>query len=619
MPAGVTDILVVVHHDRAVVGQAWLRPRNGVVAALDQRQALGGAVGKTIERRRTRRLVETALDRPDPPAERAERSVSVVICTRDRADQLRRCLHSVQALHRPGLEVLVVDNGSRDHATQELCASLGVRCVTEPRSGHTRARNLGVAETSGELVAFTDDDVVVDGGWLDGLDEVFDDPSVMVATGYIGPLELEHASQVHFEAHGGFERHGDRLVIDPARVSPIVGATAAGAGANMVIRRALFAAIGDFDVDFGAGTPTRTSDDKLLFYRALEAGYRIEYDPSREVWHQHRRNPDALRRIMRDYGTGEFAWTAHVLRTRRDLGALRVWRWWVEHYVQDLRRVAQGSRTAVPPWVTREEIAGVLEAPAALRSINRHGSSPGLSLPLSGPATRAWAPSANVRVVAEATPVSVAVASYNRCERLRRVLERLAEQELPAERFEAVVVLDGSTDGSAQMVHGLDVPYPIRLVEQPNRGLAAARNVGAREARHPLVVFLDDDIEPRPEWLAEHISAHAATREDTFVMGFFPPVLGRSWIEQDLRRWWLDHFRRKGQVGHRWTLVDVVDGNSSMPVRLLERAGWFDEDFTGGRRQDCELGARLLAAHIPLAYHAKASADHPPRPGSSPH
>jgi glycosyltransferase involved in cell wall biosynthesis len=615
VPEGVTDVLVIVHHDGAVVGQAWLRPVGRLVVAEDQRGALVGVAGRIVERRQVRRLVEAALDHPRPETGRAERSVSVVVCTRDRADQLLSCLRSLQALRRPGLEVLVVDNGSRSPATRELCASLGVRCVVEPLAGQTRARNFGIAETTGELVAFTDDDVVVDAAWLDGLDDVFDDPSVMVATGYIGPLELEHSSQVHFEAHGGFERHGDRFVLDPAQVSPMAGAAVAGAGANMVIRRAVFASIGNFDVDFGPGTPTRTSDDKLFFYRVLEAGHRIEYDPRRQVWHQHRREPQALRRIMRDYGTGEFAWTGHVLRSRRDLGALRVWRWWGLHYVQDLRRLAHGSQTAVPPWVTREEIAGVLKAPAALRTVNGGVFGPARGPMVPGATTSAFAPVGDARVVAEAAEVSVALASYNRRERLRGVLERLADQELAAERFEVVVVLDGSTDGSGEMIRGLDMPYTIRLIEQHNRGLAASRNVGARTARHPLVVFLDDDIEPRPEWVGEHAAAHAATSQDTFVMGYFPPILGGSWLEQDLRRWWLDHFRRKGQPGHRWTLNDVVDGNSSMPVRLLERVGWFDEDFTGGRRHDYELAVRLLAARIPLAYHARARGDHHPATG----
>lgn len=357
----------------------------------------------------------------------------------------------------------------------------------DPRGGQARG-NRGIAETTGELVAFTDDDVVVDPGWLDGLDDVFDDPSVMVATGYIGPLELEQTSQVHFEAPGGFERHGDRFVLDPARVSPMAGTGAAGAGANTVVRRALFASIGNFDVDFGAGTPTRTSDDKLFFYRVLEAGHRIAYEPRRQVWHRHRREPEALRRIMRDYGTGEFAWTSHVLRSRRDLGALRVWRWWGLHYARDLRRLAHGSQTAVPLWVTREEIAGVLEARSALRTVDGGVLGPTLGVMVPACTTSAFAPSADTRVVAETAEMTVAVASYNRRERLRGVLEHLASQELPAERFEAVVILDGSRDGSGEMVRGLDVPYAVRLIEKPNRGLAASRNLGAREARHPLVV-----------------------------------------------------------------------------------------------------------------------------------
>src|SRR5207247_7580973 len=79
-------------------------------------------------------------------------------------------------------------------------------------------------------------------------------------------------------------------------------------------------------------------------------------------------------------------------------------------------------------------------------------------------------PPARARVAGpDYPPPSVAIASYNRRDELAATVEALAGQSYPAERFEAVIVLDGSADGSAERVRGIDVPYPLRLIEQENK------------------------------------------------------------------------------------------------------------------------------------------------------
>lgn len=612
---GVSDVLVIVHHNGAVVGQTWLAGHRPEVPASELEAAVGPHA-KALRTRRIRAAVERATGRPAPNS--PTRTVSVVVCTRDRADQLRQCLESLLRLRRPDVELLVVDNGSTDDGTRRVCEELGVRMVVEPRPGQTSARNCGVAATAGELVAFTDDDVIVDPGWLDNIDAEFDDPMTMIATGYIGPGVLDHESQVFFEAHGGFERHPDRKLIDPSDYSLVSGACAAGAGANMVIRRQLFEEIGGFDESFGAGTPTRTSDDKLFYYRALEAGFRIRYDPARKVWHQHRSSPDALKRIYRDYGTGEFTWTTHVLKTARDRHALTIHRWWLAHFVQDIARWRGRQIEGIPPRYTVAEVRGALASRRALHTVKgaRPAGGPGPHTGWSGLRTAdasdpASAAAPRVTVVSELPTTTVAIGSYNRRDSLERVLRQLDAQTMPRERFDVVLVLDGCTDGSAEMARSIEVGYDLRVIEQPaNRGLAVGRNVGAATATGDVVVFLDDDIEPRPTWLAAHAAAHANRAVDTWVMGYFPPVPSTNLEQQAARVWWEDHFRRKAMPGHRWTMVDMVDGNSSVPTRLFQRLGGFDEDFSGGRRQDYEMGLRLLAAGVPMAYAADAAADH---------
>src|SRR2546430_900621 len=105
--------------------------------------------------------------------------------------------------------------------------------------------------------------------------------------------------------------------------------------------------------------------------------------------------------------------------------------------------------------------------------------------------------------------LSVVIPTYNRKENLLRTLDALARQTLPADRFEVVVVSDGSTDGSAEAVHARAHGYRLRYLEQANGGPSVARNHGARAACGDLIVYLDDDIEPAPGCLEVHAGAHA--------------------------------------------------------------------------------------------------------------
>src|SRR5436305_8342737 len=109
-------------------------------------------------------------------------------------------------------------------------------------------------ETSGELIALTDDDCAVDSRWLDALAEPFDDPLTAAVTGPVAPVELETPAQVLFEAHGGFDRGLKRHVYDGTTTSPVRIAGRAGAGANMILRRSALRRVGLFAEDLGPGT-----------------------------------------------------------------------------------------------------------------------------------------------------------------------------------------------------------------------------------------------------------------------------------------------------------------------------------------------------------------------------
>jgi len=606
------EVLIVVSLRGRILGQVFVEA-GAEVPPERQWQAIEAALGDEI----AAAAVSQRLAAADPAGPRdrlaPQPSVAVAVCTRRRPDQLETCLASIAALTTAPAEVIVVDNSDGDPEVEAACRRHGARPVLEPVPGQARARNRALLETDAALVAFTDDDCVVDQHWLDRLGDAFADPMVACVTGYIGPLELETPSQYVFERHGGFERRARREVYDLGGVTPIRGAAVAGAGANMIFRRRALAEIGNFAEFLGPGTPARSAEDKYQFYRALAAGRRIVYEPERIVWHRHRADAGALARIFTDYGVAEFAYATHCLVRHRDPGALFIFRWWLRHVAGEMKRALTPGRGDVPLFVPRAELRGMLAGPGRLRrSIASRRAIPPLPAPQAGTAEEAAEPqpAPEARVETEPPRLTVAIATHNRRERLRHALDALGRQDLDPGLFETVVVVDGASDGSAAMARALSTPYELRVVEQENRGVAASRNRGAREARNPVVVFLDDDIELAPPALREHARAHADASGRPYVQGYYPPVMtGDSLWEASIRLWWEDHFRRKAAPGHQWSFLDILDGNSSIAVDRLEELGWFDETFPR-RRQDHELGVRVLESGVPVVFRPAARGEH---------
>jgi hypothetical protein len=111
--------------------------------------------------------------------------------------------------------------------------------------------------------------------------------------------------------------------------------------------------------------------------------------------------------------------------------------------------------------------------------------------------------------------------------------------------------------------------------------------------------------------LSEHATAHRDFSRSHVALGSYPPVRAETGYQGlGLIAHWEDHFRCKQEPAHPWTFTDVVDGNLSAPASLLLDVGGWDEDFPGGRRQDWELGVRLLERGIPLGYYPQARAWH---------
>ena len=298
-----------------------------------QRQAV-----ETLDEPIARQLAVRALRTVD----RRMPSVTVAICTRDRAADLSRCLDAIDALSPPPDEIIVVDNASRDDAVRAAVDQHPrARYVSEPHAGLDRARNRSIAEAHGDIVAFTDDDVVVDAAWVGALRSAFaDDPAVQAVTGLVMPLELETPAQVLFERYGGFGRGFTRrfYYVDRRsgeRAARLHGGTGKfGTGANMAFRRTLFAEIGLFDPALDVGTVTNGGGDLDMFFRVLQAGHTLRYEPAAIVWHRHRRSYAELRQQIANNGVGFYSYLVRsaIIFPSERLDFIRLGGWWLWYW-----------------------------------------------------------------------------------------------------------------------------------------------------------------------------------------------------------------------------------------------------------------------------------------------
>lgn len=283
-------------------------------------------------------MAEEWLGLAEAPVGHACRA-TIAICTRNRTDDLRRCLEALSHLPDDGQEVLVVDNCPSNNDTQELVALYPfVRYVREPRPGLNIARNTAIREATGEIVAFTDDDAVPDTGWLRAIVKPFDHPLVACVTGATFPLELETEAQERFETFSPFNKGFETKVYKGSELTHL-SAGHIGAGANMALRRSLLKEVGPFDPALDAGTATRSGGDHEYFIRMLLRGYHIVYEPSAISWHRHRRTDRETVEAIRGYGTGVYAYWTRLFLVEKEYSVIKLpLSWMLQNQVPDMWR-----------------------------------------------------------------------------------------------------------------------------------------------------------------------------------------------------------------------------------------------------------------------------------------
>ncbi len=197
------------------------------------------------------------------------------------------------------------------------------------------------------------------------------------------------------------------------------------------------------------------------------------------------------------------------------------------------------------------------------------------------------------------------IATYNRCAMLHRCLSALSAQTQPATDFEVIVVVDGSTDSTREMLEDLTVPFRLMVIWQENAGQPAALNRGAQEASGRTCLFIDDDIVAGPGLVEEHVRLQRSP-----VIGLGRLTISVPGNADALTRhyadWWVRHYRRL-DAGRELRVTDCFSGNLSVPRDSFLTSGGFATDLP--RLFDIELGYRLHQQGLPFVYSAHASGD----------
>lgn len=314
--------------------------------------APGGVLDRGVLESAAAALPETAVSQT-----LSTPTITVIVCTRDRPALLRGAIAAILRLDYPNFDVIVVDNGASTDETRDMIRDEfqdpRLILISEPRPGLSRARNAGLRFARGDIVAFTDDDVVVDEFWLRGIASGFEQaPDVACVTGLVPAGELRSAAQGYFDERVNWSKIVAPKVFslaDPPADLPTFPFCpgAFGTGANFALDRRAALALGAFDPALGVGTRTCGGEDIDMFTRVILGGHALVVQPSAIVWHRHRAELEDLIVQVSGYGKGLGSWltkillnpqTARMAIARSPQGAL--------HFLRNARHHSQGQNAA---------------------------------------------------------------------------------------------------------------------------------------------------------------------------------------------------------------------------------------------------------------------------------
>lgn len=216
--------------------------------------------------------------------------------------------------------------------------------------------------------------------------------------------------------------------------------------------------------------------------------------------------------------------------------------------------------------------------------------------------------------------LSVIIPTRDRPRELLQVLEALRGQSLAHQRFEVLVIDDGSKLEVSELVDPRGFPFHLELLRQDPAGPGAARDRGVARARGDLIVFFNDDAVPARDNLERHMAAHAATEELVAVLGTFN-LQARHICDS-----FAIHVETSTalfaqpcmRAGVRYHGLSLSTGNVSLPRKALEAVGGFDQELAFAGGEDSELGCRLeRALGLRVVFDPKVRAEHDHAPDAA--
>ncbi len=204
--------------------------------------------------------------------------------------------------------------------------------------------------------------------------------------------------------------------------------------------------------------------------------------------------------------------------------------------------------------------------------------------------------------------LSVVMATFNRRQILPRAVDSIFAQDLPPSEYELIVVVDGSNDGTTEYLRSLRPACALRIIEQPNQGIAAALNRGVAIARGRIVLLVDDDDALHPSNFRAHLDAHAA-KDSLVVLGprYIADESAKSLVTEWIRECVAEEISRWEQKW-KWPEDANIDPNYSVPRAAFLASGGYDENLKW--RHSTELGVRLAKMGLKFVYEPHAICHH---------
>jgi glycosyltransferase involved in cell wall biosynthesis len=228
------------------------------------------------------------------------------------------------------VEIIVVDNNSNDETGKivsdyKYSSGVEIKYVLEKNRGLSYARNRGIKEALGDVIIFTDDDIIVENNWIKEISKEMEmNNDIMLLC---GRTFMYKNDQIPLSTKKSSERKEFQYPASPWAV---------GNGNNMVMKKSVIEKVGEFDVNMGAGTRIGSAEDTDYVYRILKNKYKAVYSPSAVAFHDHDRIKEVeVKKIKYNYAKGRGAFYAKYI-IRGDIWVAKLLKWELQYYMKTI-------------------------------------------------------------------------------------------------------------------------------------------------------------------------------------------------------------------------------------------------------------------------------------------